>query len=251
MILLHQCVLNLMGRSDNPVILRGTAMDEDGILEQVAPENAANILNEMYVYRMLLAYTFGEYKAVVDIADKSRLTVAKVLPGQPHLVIHAFYDALAACALVRESSASSRKHKEIIKASMKRMKSWAASSPSNCKHRVLLLKAEYDALRGKKSSACKAYDASIGAAHESGIVQEEALAHERAALFFIKLGDEAKASHYLATAHQLYLDWGADAKSSQLQTQYSTMISKGRTRRSFQDYMIKRSASVASELKSD
>eukprot|EP00957_Ditylum_brightwellii_P049853 3779486-Ditylum_brightwellii.AAC.1 len=44
-------------------------------MEQVAPESTLNTLHLMYVWRMLLAYTFGEYKAVVDIADKSRVSI--------------------------------------------------------------------------------------------------------------------------------------------------------------------------------
>eukprot|EP00957_Ditylum_brightwellii_P127834 9748931-Ditylum_brightwellii.AAC.1 len=170
------------------------------------------------------------------------------MPGMLVIVLHTFYDGLAACALVRESNTNSRKYKKVTKAAIRKMKRWATNSPSNFKHKLLLLEAEYYAIRGKKSSACNAYDVAINAAHKSGVVQDEALAHERAALFFRELGDEAKTSRHLAIAHQLYLDWGAAAKSSQLQTQYSTMVSKARKRRSFQDYMIRRTASVSPKL---
>jgi len=99
------------------------------------------------------------------------------------------------------------------------MKKWAANSPSNFKHKLLLLEAEYAVIKRKQSSACKAYEAAITAAHKSGMVQDEALSYERAALFQLEL------VNYLTTAQQLYLVWGAEAKSSQLQKQLSVMVS--------------------------
>mmetsp|Transcript_12943 Transcript_12943/g.17413 ORF Transcript_12943/g.17413 Transcript_12943/m.17413 type:complete len:250 (+) Transcript_12943:3-752(+) len=249
MVIYQQCVLNLMGRSENPLALQGTAMNEDDLFEHVAPENVEYVSQILYFYRLMLAHTFCEHKVVVDIANKSRVTLAKTLPGFFIVVLHVFFDGLAACALARESS--SRKHKKIIKVAIKKMKRWATHSPSNCKHKLLLLKAEYCAIRGKKSFACKAYNAALDAANKSGMMQDEALTYERAALFFRDLGDEVKSSRYLAIAHQLYLDWGADAKSSQLQSEYSTIVSQARKRRSFQDYMINRAASIRPNFATD
>jgi len=251
MVIYQQCVLNLMGRSDNPVVLQGTAMNEDDHLEKVAPDKVEFISNIMSFIRLILAHTFCDYKVAIEVANKSRVTFAKALPGFFGLVLHVFFDGLAACALARESNKSSRKHKKAIKVAIKKMKCWATNSPSNCKHKLLLLKAEYCAVRGKESSACKAYDAALDAANKSGMMQDEALAYERAAVFFRELGDEAKASRYLAIAHQLYLDWGADAKSSQLQTEYSTIVSQARKRHSFQDFMIRRAASIGPSLSPD
>jgi len=245
----QQCVLNLMGRSNNPLILRGTAMNEDDFLDQVAPENFTFVSHFIHSWRTLLAYTFCEYEMAVEIADKIRMTIGKVLPGTPLLPIYVYYDALAACALLRESNDSSQKHKEVIKAAMKKMKGWAANSPSNFEHKVLLLEAEYDAAKGKTSSAHKAYDGAVNAANKSGMIQDEALAYERAALF-LRDKDEAKASLYFAIAHQLYVDWGADAKSLQLETKYSKHVSEARTKRSFQDDMTRRTAHFSPKLKS-
>jgi len=221
----QQTVLNLMGRSDDPIVLRGTAMNDDDFIGRVAPENVEFTLHVMYTARILLACIFCEYKTAVEIAEKSRKTVAKALPGSYMMTIHFFYDALATCALLRESGTNSRKHKKVIKATITKMKKWAANSPSNFKHKLLLLEAEYAVIKRKQSSACKAYEAAITAAHKSGMVQDEALSYERAALFQLELGDDAKALNYLTTAQQLYLVWGAEAKSSQLQKQLSVMVS--------------------------
>uniref|UniRef100_A0A7S2DVG6 Uncharacterized protein n=1 Tax=Helicotheca tamesis TaxID=374047 RepID=A0A7S2DVG6_9STRA len=245
----RQGMLNLMGRSDDPLILRGAAMNEDDFFETEVPPQNHPFMSHLVLYnRMFLAYTFGEYKVAAEIADMSRTSISKALPGMFIVVNHVFYDGLAASALARESKASNRKYKKTMKVAIKKMKTWTAQTPSNCLHKLRLLEAEHDVMRRKKTSACKAYEAAIEAAHKSGVTQDEALAHERAALFFRELGDEKKASRYLAIAHQLYLDWGADAKSSQLQTQYSTMVSQARKRRSFQDYMVCRTASVSPKV---
>mmetsp|Transcript_24173 Transcript_24173/g.35143 ORF Transcript_24173/g.35143 Transcript_24173/m.35143 type:complete len:110 (-) Transcript_24173:223-552(-) len=79
-----------MGRSDDPIVLRGTAMNDDDFIGRVAPENVEFTLHVMYTARILLACIFCEYKTAVEIAEKSRKTVAKALPGSYMMTIHFF-----------------------------------------------------------------------------------------------------------------------------------------------------------------
>uniref|UniRef100_A0A7S2EWD8 Uncharacterized protein n=1 Tax=Trieres chinensis TaxID=1514140 RepID=A0A7S2EWD8_TRICV len=87
-----------------------------------------------------------------------------------------------------------------------------------------------------------AYDNAILTANKAGHIQDEALAYERGGVFFKRIGDELTASRYLARAQQLYAVWGAEAKADLLRTQYASLVTNARRRRSFQSFKKRRSS---------
>jgi signal transduction histidine kinase len=70
---------------------------------------------------------------------------------------------------------------------------------------------------GQKSDAIELYDAAISAAKENKYLQEEALANELAAKFYLNWGKEKVAAAYLQEAYYCYARWGAKAKIDQLE----------------------------------
>eukprot|EP00957_Ditylum_brightwellii_P098465 7501553-Ditylum_brightwellii.AAC.1 len=74
------------------------------------------------------------------------------------------------------------------------------------------IEAEFDSIRGKIDDAAKNYDNAVRAAGENGYVQDQALAYERAANFYMKQGDDHSAIQYYADAQNAYLRWGAVSK---------------------------------------
>jgi GAF domain-containing protein len=64
------------------------------------------------------------------------------------------------------------------------------------------------------------YEQAIRSASENGFVQNEGVAHEVAARFYIARGIETVADAYLRNARYCYLRWGADGKVRQLDRLY-------------------------------
>ena len=78
---------------------------------------------------------------------------------------------------------------------------------------------------GKSSQAADLYDRAITGAKEHKYIQEEALANELAARFYLDLGKDKIAQVYMTEAYYGYVRWGATAKVLDLETQYPQLLS--------------------------
>eukprot|EP00978_Attheya_sp_CCMP212_P037568 scaffold178671_cov68-Attheya_sp.AAC.2 len=64
-----------------------------------------------------------------------------------------------------------------------------AQDIQTCVHKLFLLNAEYDSLKGKKNEVRMSYDKAISYESRAGFLQDTDLANERAGIFHIGLGD--------------------------------------------------------------
>ncbi|MCC3513897.1 MAG: hypothetical protein JGK29_34475 [Microcoleus sp. PH2017_17_BER_D_A] len=83
-------------------------------------------------------------------------------------------------------------------------------------HKFHLVEAEKYRVLGDNFQAMEEYDRAIGLAKQNEYLNEEALANELAAKFYIGWGKEKIARVYLADAHYGYTHWGARANASKL-----------------------------------
>jgi len=68
------------------------------------------------------------------------------------------------------------------------------------------------------------YDRAISLAQQNDYVNEEALAHELAAKFYLEWGKEKIARVYLTDAYYAYVRWGAKAKVADLEKRYPQLL---------------------------
>jgi len=83
-----------------------------------------------------------------------------------------------------------------------------------------LIAAEIARLEGRALDAMRLYEEAIQSAREYGFVQNEGLAHEVAARFYLASGFETIAHAYLRNARNCYDRWGALGKVKQLDARY-------------------------------
>jgi PAS domain S-box-containing protein len=83
-----------------------------------------------------------------------------------------------------------------------------------------LVGAEIARIEGRDLDAMRSYDEAIKSACENGFVQNEAIANELAARFYLKHGFDKIAPVYLRDARSCYLRWGALGKVKQLDQCY-------------------------------
>ncbi len=91
---------------------------------------------------------------------------------------------------------------------------WARIGPSNFAHKRDLIRAELLRARNERQPAAAAYEAAVISAAESGFIHDEALAHERAALFFQASHVAEKSRAHAQAAVTQYEKWEAWAKSA-------------------------------------
>ncbi|MGF7030662.1 putative ATPase/GAF domain-containing protein [Paenibacillus mucilaginosus] len=145
--------------------------------------------------------------------------------GFPHIELHHFqYGMVLASLYDHAGNALQMKYRKRIRKSLKILGKWAAHSPSNYLHMNLLLQAEYDRITDKRMQAAEKFDLAIQAAARSGFLPREALANERAALFYLRTGRIKIAKAYLLDARSLYERWGAARKVAQLEALYPGLL---------------------------
>ena len=132
-----------------------------------------------------------------------------------------FYDALARAAQYDAASTEERpQHLEALVSHHKQFEAWAESCPENFANRAALLAAEIARIEDRALDAMYLYEQAIQSAREHGFVQNEGLAHEVAARFYLARDFETIAHAYLCNARNCYDRWGALGKVKQLDALY-------------------------------
>ncbi|MEM1170308.1 MAG: AAA family ATPase [Cyanobacteria bacterium P01_H01_bin.35] len=219
-----QSTLNLMGASDYATELSGEALQEAELLPQMLEANDLYGLYFFYLSKLMLCYLFAEIESAQNyaIAIKPYFEVGTGSVGEPAFY---FYDSLTALASLELSS-------EKIEAPIKQVEQnqtimqqhWASHAPMNYQHKVDLVEAEKYRVLGKNYEAGDFYDRAITGAKENEYVQEEALANELAAKFYLNWGKEKIAAIYMQEAYYCYARWGAKAKTDDLEKCYPNLL---------------------------
>lgn len=109
---------------------------------------------------------------------------------------------------------------EKIKSNLEKFKLWSKHCPSTYLHQRLLIEAELARITGNTLEAQDLYDQAISSARENKFLQNEALASELAAKFWLGKGKEKIAKVYMSEAHYGYQHWGAQRKVEDLEAKY-------------------------------
>ncbi|NEP77306.1 MAG: AAA family ATPase [Okeania sp. SIO3B3] len=136
-----------------------------------------------------------------------------------------YYSSLNFLGLYSSLSEVERKDVlEQIETNQERLKILYQSCPENFLHKYLLVKAERSRVEGNRLEAMELYDRAITEAKENHFLQEEALANELAAKFYLEWGKEKIAPTYMQQAYYCYARWGAKTKVEDLEKLYPTLL---------------------------
>ncbi|MCT7977852.1 trifunctional serine/threonine-protein kinase/ATP-binding protein/sensor histidine kinase [Laspinema olomoucense] len=216
----RQMVLNLQGESPEPWELVGTSFNERETLGRWIEQNQMMLLFGASFCKTFLCYVFQNYSQAVhsgQLAEK----YGKQGAALPYWSEHNFYyslSLLADCDRLDKRARQTTLRK--VTEHQKQMKQWAEFSPTNFRHKYDLVEAEKARVKGQTLLAMEYYDRAIQGAKKYRYLQEEAIAYERAALFYSHLGRDEIAQTYLKKAHYSYGRWGATAKLKALEAKY-------------------------------
>ena len=219
-----QVVLNLMGYNEDPTILTGDVFDEERMLKLYQEENNRAGTCGLYLNKLILCYLFQQYDRAANHAGNAEKHLAALIGMVPFAVFH-FYDSLAQLALFSETPQTNQKNifRKVAK-NQKKMKKWAHHAPMNYLHKWQLVEAERARVLGKDEKAMAFYDQAIAGAKENQYIQEEALANELAAKFYLEKGETDTARKYMTEARYCYDHWGAKAKVDHLDQNYPELL---------------------------
>lgn len=209
-----QAVLNLMGQSEDPLMLNGEAMDEDVLLFDLLESQNLNACLRVHSAKLWLAVIFGDVEAAKKIV-KNNFLVAKGNNAGFGVAFVSFYSSIVCFTLSRRPD-DSAEWRSLALHGLDTAAAHAANCPWNFQHKVELLQAENHFLNEEHSEAAKCYERSIESAERHGFVHEAALFSERAAMFYFAMGNGSRATAYFRKARDEYLMWGATRKAADL-----------------------------------
>jgi len=220
----QQTVHNLREIVNEPDLLNGTAYDETVMFPKHHQDNELTAFAFVYIYKLMLAYLFGNYSNALDYIAKTNLYLMAAA-GTIHTAVFHFYAGLTYLALFSiQSEIEQANTIALVETHQTTLAQWAHYAPMNHQHKVDLVEAEKCRVLGKKYEAGDWYDRTIFGAKENGYTQEEALANELAAKFYLDWGKEKVAAGYMQEAYYCYARWGAQAKIAHLEQQYPQLL---------------------------
>ncbi|MBU7583579.1 MAG: AAA family ATPase [Nostoc sp. TH1S01] len=220
----RQFLLHLQGLISETELLADWEIEDINCINTWRKNNFPSGINWYCFLRIQLSYIYGDYTDAVKTAIMNEETLAANLNFFPIIQYH-FYYPLSLIALYPTATLEEKQsYWQIIQQHQQLIKTWADNCPENFLHKYYLLTAEMARVSGNFSQAIELYDRAIAGAQKNEYLQEAALSNELAAKFYLNWGKEKIASVYMQEAYYGYTNWGATAKTEDLEYRYPHLL---------------------------
>ncbi|MBD2579580.1 ATP-binding sensor histidine kinase [Oscillatoria sp. FACHB-1406] len=218
-----QCILNLLGFSENPTILSGEVYQESEIIAENPDSFKLMESCHIYLLKLMLGYLFRDLKSLKSLNKWGRnLSFIIGTVAEPAFY---FYESLAILSeLLPSEVGNSEQWQQVEQNQATLQQFWTKYAPMNYQHKFDLVEAEKSRVLDRKLEAIELYDKAIAGARENEYIQEEAIANELAAKFYLAWGKERIAASYMQEAYYCYARWGAKAKTDDLERRYPILL---------------------------
>ncbi|CQR70675.1 helix-turn-helix transcriptional regulator [Sporomusa ovata] len=215
-------IANLIGLAGNLETLSNADYTEEDFQKCLQEDHTA--IMTYHFSKIQLYYLYGDNAKALVLVEQTCQDF-KIISGLLLAAEYIFYCSLVITASIDQLPKNQqKKYRKLLRENQQRMNKWSHSCPANFLHKYLLIAAEIARLNGEDNEAMTLYDQSIQSARENGYVQNEALANELAAKFYLVKGRDKVAQVYLADACSGYTKWGANRKVQNLAIQYPHLL---------------------------
>ncbi len=225
--LIKRFPLNMQGLTNGKYSLSDDNFNEEEYIKKCHQLEVKDVnLHFYHQFKLQTFWIFENYTDAFNMAKMSAETVEAIRatfyePG------HYFYYSLTLTALYPTFTPEEQKNSwEILEKNQDKMKKWADSCPENFLHQYLVVAAEMARISDNYLKAMDLYDQAIESAQENEYTQNEAIANELAAKFYLAKGQVKIAKAYLIDAHYGYIKWGATPKVKDLEEKYPGLLPK-------------------------
>jgi predicted ATPase/signal transduction histidine kinase len=220
----QQAILNLLSNSSEAWQFAGDTFNEVEHLPLFLAAGNQTALCYFNVSKLVLCYLFGQTDQAIATASTLEICLGAAT-GLSLIPVFYTYDSLANLAIYSQvAKIEQQRILERVTTNQEKMKKWADHAPANQLHKFYLIEAELHRVLDQKIEAIEFYDLAISNAKENGYIQEEALANELAAKFYLDWGKEKFAQTYMQEAYYSYARWGAKAKTDDLEKRYPLLL---------------------------
>lgn len=223
--LYRQAMLNLIGKSDSTTRLIGTSYNEEEMLPQHLSANDHYALFNVYLNKLILCIIFQDYAQAYEHSSVGENEYQSAMTASFNFSTFVFYDSIAKISQYNRQSLKKQKMLLLkINKNIRRLKKWSQHASMNHLHRYCLAEAELARVSGNDAQAALFYEKAIMSAHENDYLQDEALAYELAARYYLNRKSDEIGSLFLNRSQQCYATWGAVAKVNDMKRKYGHII---------------------------
>ncbi|MFB2968323.1 AAA family ATPase [Aerosakkonema sp. BLCC-F183] len=167
---------------------------------------------------------YGRYEQAVEAARGAEELVGTIT-GKYQVAAINFYQSIAIAEYCRSHALGlENSFIQKVNSNQDKLSLWAIICPQNFAHKYDIVNAILSILSGNKAEAIELFDRAIAGAKTNEYIQEEALANELAAKFYLNWGKEKFAALYMQEAYYCYGRWGATAKVADLEKRYPQLL---------------------------
>ncbi|MBE9563286.1 MAG: AAA family ATPase, partial [Proteobacteria bacterium] len=219
----QQLVLNLRGKAAETTLLIGKDFNEIEMQQQFIETQNSTSLYSLCVAKGILLSILMEAETSIEafqLANQYQEGGTSFITGA-----NSFYYSLSLLAQYSEVDFNKQsQYFEQVSVNQAKLEKWAFHAPMNYQHKYDLVEAEKARILGQLLEAESLYEKAITGAKENQYIQEEALAYELAAKFYLERGMDKFSQVYLRDANYCYQQWGATAKVRQLEAKYPQLL---------------------------
>ena len=217
-------IATMQGRTETFATFNDAQFDEATFEAQMTGDRMSLLIFWYWTLKLKARFLAGDYAEALGAADKAKQQLSSS-SALIHVLDYVYYSALTLAACYEKASTGHQQAgRELLTAHLEQLREWAENYPPTFADKHALVSAEIARVEGRDIDAMHLYEQAIQSARERGFVQNEALAHEVAARFYLSRGFETLAQAYLCKARNCYDRWGALGKVRQLDELYPHLL---------------------------
>jgi len=210
----------MQGRTASFSSFSDAHFDEAAFEVQLTTNRSALIVLFYWIIKLKARFLSGNYADAVAAAGKAE-PLLWAAAAHIQVLDYFYYTALAVAALYENAGVDDQNQwRELLQAHREQLRRWVDNYLPTFADKHALVSAELARVEGRDRDAMRLYEEAIRLARENGFVQNEGVANELAARFYLKCGIEKAALSYLRDARHCFLRWGALGKVKQLDELY-------------------------------
>jgi PAS domain S-box-containing protein len=219
-------IATMQGRTATFSTFSDAQFDEATFEAQLTGDRMPLMTCWYWILKLKARFLSGDYAEALAAAGKAKALLSATTALIQRLD-YFYYTALTVAACYEDASADEQQGwRELLTAHQEQLREWAETYPPTFADKHTLVLAEIARLENRDADAMRLYEQAIQSAREHGFVQNEGVAHELAAGFYLGRGSTTAARAHLEDARSCFGRWGALGKVQQLDQRYPWLREK-------------------------
>ncbi|MEA2731972.1 MAG: hypothetical protein QOF70_6447, partial [Acetobacteraceae bacterium] len=222
-------IATMQGRTTTFSTFSDAQFDEAGFEAQLTEDRVPVMICFYWILKLKARFLSGDYAEALASADKAKALLWAAV-GRSQLLDYFYYTALTVAALYENASTDAQTGwRDLLTEHEEQLREWVDNYPPTFGDKHALVSAEIARLEGRDPDAMRLYEQAIQLAREHGFVQNEGVAHELAAGYYLAHGAVTAGRVHLKEARNCFARWGADGKVRQLERSHPQLREEPRS----------------------